>query len=100
MPNLKAALKLFTLNVAAAEGWRNASVRVYQSRKTNRVSVHIAFSGDEGVDYNVESTLAHAYDVLRSRQTPDVQAVWPTIVVESFIMISATWTGTTRVTME
>jgi len=100
VPDLKSALKTFTLNVAAAEGWRRPSVRVYLRRKSNGVSVHIAFSGDEGVNYNVEATLAHAYGVLRSRQTPDVQAVWPEIIVESLICLGATWTGTTGMTMD
>ncbi len=95
MIDIRQALKTVALATAQREGWRGPTVRVTASRKTNKLSVHIRFSGDPGVVYDAERVLGRTFAELRARRTPEVQAQWPEIVVNTFIMLGATSTGAT-----
>ena len=100
MTDIRAALKTLTLSVAHREGWRGPRVRVTTARKVHRFTIHIQFSGDPGAVYDVHGVLGRAFDDLRARQSPEVQAQWPEIGVNPFIMLGATSTGAFTVTID
>jgi hypothetical protein len=44
--------------------------------------------------------LRRELDALRDRQSEGARAAWPEVTIHAMVMMGATWTGTTVVTMD
>ena len=94
---LQEALRHTVLNLAQREGWIHPTVCVTTSRKQDKATINIAISGTEDMDVN--GVLRRELDALRDLQSEEASAAWPEITIHAMVMMGATWTGTTVVTI-